>query len=488
MQDNISKVLFTFLFISSNRHPTLLLSVLSASMPSVMEKLRVGGSEPTIKYNNQGSLSVSLSEPNLANFDEHQTLPSLASSTLMTPREHKPDIPTVHINTIGEHGLPEQKKDLGDSPSQLAHVDSTVMNQRTAQAKDFTAKYTAEKRHPDINGTESDIPTREMHGKNFTLAGRPLELEKGRALQYIKHVSITHQQQSPQPSQTSGFKAEPEHDETKGERGDLESISKGSKSTLSTRSEGTNSRSLVLPSLTFGAQRLKSAGDYVRPMCGDNDDLISYPGNGNIRVSDRDFRLLKRKSYTKRGMNVTPRETAQLRSTDELRRCLSIHPTGNSISDSRDESIKLRHHTQFMQRQSTGNTNNPYQNMLKHGKSNRPLRPAVQFDSLDSYLSFNKSTQHEKAEPVLLQASRVPGHCFPNTAYSDTHLLKMIYEMNRPKSRTASARMVVGEKAVSELGEFLRVKTPRLDSRVTKPRGERAVGAPTVHVAKETNE
>ncbi|CAH1800229.1 unnamed protein product [Owenia fusiformis] len=86
------------------------------------------------------------------------------------------------------------------------------------------------------------------------------------------------------------------------------------------------------------------------------------------------------------------------------------------------DEIRLNHDGQFMHYPVT--PNNPYRNIKSQQKKKRPF----QFNSLDSYLNFNKALQENDTNKVRSP----PMKSIEGQAFSDTLLLQMMFELNRP--------------------------------------------------------
>ncbi|XP_013416546.1 uncharacterized protein LOC106178073 [Lingula anatina] len=145
---------------------------------------------------------------------------------------------------------------------------------------------------------------------------------------------------------------------------------------------------------------------------------------------------------------------------DKLQACLNIRQPRDSSSSMQGHNVKLRHNTQFMQRR---NYLNPYKNINKNKRPTAFGNFKYQFEHVDSYVNFNQlyspGQQDMQVSTVLAKQTK---------AHSDTSILQLMEEMNRPRSRDRRSGTLYSDiGAHSDLDEYFRIRSSRMERRTT---------------------
>lgn len=258
---------------------------------------------------------------------------------------------------------------------------------------------------------------------------------------------------------------------------------KSIKSVKSTKSDPTM-QSFQLPALTIGSMVPTSAGDYIGIKEFPTSSLIPYfplgvdyePIDPDNNFEDIISMKLKRKKTKKRDKPETARLDES--NSDGLNSCLLVRSSNGNMCSALNDIKKLKHHTTFMRRDSARF------NQLQF-KQNTPLwgRPKYNFNSVDSYLSYNKpihrpNIHHEETIPLYTTPMPTPTQTRSGTQPHDTRLLKIMLEMNQPTTSKKSS-IVYSDIAVhNDLEEYFQVKTPRFDQKSPKSKSTRSVKSP----------
>ncbi|XP_041352253.1 uncharacterized protein LOC121370828 [Gigantopelta aegis] len=215
------------------------------------------------------------------------------------------------------------------------------------------------------------------------------------------------------------------------------------------------SKSFLKESFEIMGHKVRGAGANDKPSVA----LASEPEQLTPRPSRKWTRTL-----FKEGSSAPMAVSAQ-----SLNQCLHVQQSNRQLhNDLEHDAIKLKHFTQFVRNDGKINYINPYRQM-----KSRERKPLVRvtipnkynFSSVNSYVHFNKIYPQRPSNSSKMshvpQMSGFPTHC------TDTVMLRMMVEMNRPKfnkSQTMDKYSDIGMQ--QDLEEYLMVRSP---STVSKP-------------------
>jgi hypothetical protein len=148
----------------------------------------------------------------------------------------------------------------------------------------------------------------------------------------------------------------------------------------------------------------------------------------------------------------------------ELRNCLHVHPSYHQ--DPSDEpnddnaADKKKYYKAFTRNADKVNYNNPYRHLKHKERLALATNKKFEFTSLESYIQFNTEYGYQNGRQIMLPRSvlRVPNPC------SDTFLLQMMLEMNKPcksRSRVSSAKYSDVDDAFVEGSRASSSQTPK---------------------------
>ena len=212
---------------------------------------------------------------------------------------------------------------------------------------------------------------------------------------------------------------------------------------------------------SFLKETFEIMGHKVRGSGGNSESnvgFVSEPETQTPRPSRKWTRTL-----FKEGSSAPIAVTAQ-----SLNQCLHVQQSNRQLhNDLEHDAIKLKHFTQFVRNDGKINYINPYRQTKSRERKplvRVPIPNKYNFSSVNSYVHFNKIYPQRPPNSKISQVPQMSG--FP-THCTDTVMLRMMVEMNRPKfhkSQTMDKYSDIGMQ--QDLEEYLMVRSP---STVSKP-------------------
>ncbi|KAL3881802.1 hypothetical protein ACJMK2_028194 [Sinanodonta woodiana] len=143
--------------------------------------------------------------------------------------------------------------------------------------------------------------------------------------------------------------------------------------------------------------------------------------------------------------NDQTNETKDSFDTKPLRSDVNCSSTDDSIAKQiSDQQKRPKYAKPFVRRGVKINFNNPYRNFKHKERQALANKDRYEFTSIEGYMTFNRQIKQKYGRDTIVPRSiiRIPNPC------SDTFLLQMMYELNRPKSRRS-----LGGSSTSKLSE-----------------------------------
>ena len=215
---------------------------------------------------------------------------------------------------------------------------------------------------------------------------------------------------------------------------------KSVRSVQSSKSDPSPSKSMVLPSLTIGASRPMTKGDYITERKEEGELLslgIGSPNKEAVRGEQEDYefrfhtpRKLHLRMESREGKSLDSTGNYGSLSLSDLKACLHVNHQNDNTRGQND--IIQGYIQQFKSsRTKTGVKVNAYK-MLKSSPRTQMRSPSskYQFKNVDSYLRFNRHKEMGNLAKTLTNSTIQGEHLKPS--YSDTVVLKVVSDLNNP--------------------------------------------------------